>query len=320
MFRCVFALVAALSCAPVVLADDPKASECPACAKCCSECSPALSYKVISLADLGDAEVGHWILQAIPQVIAAGTWGHETTACTSVLPGSPRALVKDHHSLNYYPPARLLVVAHTPAVQAEVEAFVNNIRKSMPASNKKMSPPSVGVVQAHHVIAAPTQVEKPAAAADTKKPANRHRFQISLEGLEGKASESEAMSFSVKSFSVVYEGDGIIDNNIVELIKAQGVSDLSIALPGSAPQAPVLPGIPLGCPLPFNLPPGVMMGPQGMPMAQPVTNSGLRPAGAFTPNLDTCPTGQCPVASSNSLPPKPQRNTAPSTPAPATKK
>src|SRR6516164_5898923 len=63
------------------------------------------TYTIYSLAELGeDADLGKWIAETIPDVIEPGTW-------------------KGQGVLRYYAPKNILVVYHTPAVQAKVDGF-----------------------------------------------------------------------------------------------------------------------------------------------------------------------------------------------------
>jgi hypothetical protein len=146
--------------------------------------------KVYSLKDMAqDPSFGDWVAQTIPQVIQPGTWNQ-----------SPQANQK--RVLSYYAPGKVLVVYHTPTVQTEVEAFLKNVRQAMPATGTQVSTPAPGVLQAQ--FATPNMV--PAAMnqtptsypipATTERP--KHLFH----------------------FIIRYEGEGIIDSNVVEFTKA----------------------------------------------------------------------------------------------------
>jgi hypothetical protein len=66
--------------------------------------------KVYSLADFtGDPTLGKWIADTIPEVIQPGSW---------------------KITIRYNPNAVVMVVSHTPAVHAQVEEFLKNLRKA----------------------------------------------------------------------------------------------------------------------------------------------------------------------------------------------
>ena len=72
------------------------------------------SHKIYPLDEMGvDPDFGEWIAQTIPEVIATGTW-------------------KGPGVIRYYAPKNILVVCHTPTVQAKVEEFLKDVRKSLP--------------------------------------------------------------------------------------------------------------------------------------------------------------------------------------------
>jgi len=75
-------------------------------------------YKIYSLDEMGDDPgFGAWIASTIPEVIASGTW-------------------KGPGVIRYYAPKNILVVCHTAAVQAKVDAFLKDVKKSQPSENK----------------------------------------------------------------------------------------------------------------------------------------------------------------------------------------
>jgi hypothetical protein len=85
------------------------------------------TYKIHSLAHLGDdPQLGAWIAKTIREVVAPGTWD----ACCCEDP---------QHVLSYYAPGKILVVSHTPAVQAQVEVFLNDMQKAL-AAQKPAAP------------------------------------------------------------------------------------------------------------------------------------------------------------------------------------
>ncbi len=241
-------LALALTCAAAA-AEGPQFSECPACKACTPEKAAASPQcKVISLADLGDNTLAEWVAVTIPRVVRRETWN------------GPFAAVE------YYPPARLLVVTHTPDVHAEIEAFIKNVRQSRPATG---TPAPTGVVRAHHETPAPLPV-----AAESKKAATKphHLFEIMVDGLVVRPESAEGIQ--LKNFTLRYQGDGLIDANIVELFKGSGMSSLAgIGVQSwNADQGQTLPSalMPAGCGMPPPLP-------ASAPTVLPVTGFGPLP-------------------------------------------
>jgi hypothetical protein len=153
-------------------------------------------YKLDELGD--DLDLGKWIAETIPEVIEPGTW-------------------KGQGVLRYHGPKKILVVYHTPAVQAKVDGFLKNVKKSMPATKAK--PLSAhkpfahdrGIVPAQYRASAPLTTSTPIAEPNSSYPVAtpvrqpKHLFH----------------------FIIRYEGDGIIDDNVVKFMKAQYQSDKS---------------------------------------------------------------------------------------------
>jgi hypothetical protein len=157
-----------------------------------------VSCKVYSLSDFGnDPNIGKWIAETIPEVIQPGTWAHEGAQAK--------------HVLRYYGPGKVLVVYHTPGVHAQVAAFLSSLKKAIPAERHGGQTaaipgrtvgtliPAGAVVPAKHTE--PQLVTPAAPAAGYPVPAAKqpkHLFH----------------------FIIRYEGDGIIDTNVADLLKA----------------------------------------------------------------------------------------------------
>jgi hypothetical protein len=198
---------------------------------------------VYSLSSMG-AEAGYvkWIAESIPEVVEPATW--------SQAGGVGR--------IRYFAPSQVLVVHHTAAVHAKVDSFLKDLRKATPPA-KLALPATYGevltemprVVQAQYTE---PPVSRPAAAAGAtylvppplSQP--KHLFHLivryegdgtndgSVSGLlkdltassvakdDGgdKANPAPAKSTSLKEMLHVivrYEGDGIVDANVVALLK-----------------------------------------------------------------------------------------------------
>lgn len=156
------------------------------------------AYVIYSLADMGgDPDLGSWVASTIPEVIDPVTW-------------------KGAASLRYYPPKNILVVYHTPAVQAKVAGFLKDLKKSMPRG--KTAPRTAGRVAAQGVV--PAGYMTPA-----------------LLRTSGPAPESNP-SYLVPApvrppkhlfhFIIRYEGEGIIDENVVKLWRIQCAQDKKV--------------------------------------------------------------------------------------------
>jgi hypothetical protein len=153
---------------------------------------------IYSLADLGeDPNLGQWIAETVPQVIEPGTWkvGGPSGKCPV---------------LSYYPPKKILVVYHTPAVQARVAAFLKEVKKTLAKGKAslvpagKRGPRNRAVVPVQYLAPEVAQTAPPAAApnyACPPAPARppKHLFH----------------------FIIRYEGAGIIDSNVLKYMKLQ---------------------------------------------------------------------------------------------------
>jgi hypothetical protein len=186
------------------------------------------SHKIYALDEMGvDPGFGEWIAQTISEVIATGTW-------------------KGPGVIRYYAPKNILVVCHTPAVQAKVEEFLKDMRKSLPeaktanAASRKIAPPDREVVPAAYRAPASLKASRPTVEPSLSYPipaqakAPKHLFH----------------------FIVRYEGEGIIDDSVVKVMKSyfQAEKKASAAATpvtayGAAPAAPVA-----GSPAPVCLP------------------------------------------------------------------
>lgn len=178
-------------------------------------------YKIYSLDEMGDDPgFGEWIAQTIPEVIASGTW-------------------KGPGVIRYYAPKNILVVCHTAAVQTKVDAFLKDVKKSVPSEKKasatmrKGSAPDRGVVPATYRAPALLKTSGPEPSLSYPVPAQskppKHLFH----------------------FIIRYEGEGIIDDSVVKAMKAyyQGekkASEAAAVAPAYIPPGPAFPVIATG--------------------------------------------------------------------------
>ena len=180
-------------------------------------------HRVHSLADFGDdPHIGLWLAKTIGEVIAPGTWDVEVGG--------------EKHVLRYYAPGKILVVAHTAAVQAEVEAFLRSVKQSLPTA-RPMAPP---ILRTQNLVPGPP-TELPAIEV-VGKPA-KHVFHLSIDGYESKTSDSgEGSEMKFRNFTLRYEGDGLFD--LTELAKNVNVKTASETPPPiPMPELPPAPKI-----------------------------------------------------------------------------
>jgi hypothetical protein len=105
--------------------------------------------------------------------------------------------------LHYYAPGRVLVVRHRSDVQAEVRRFLDGLKAAAP---ERSCPPHPMVVQAGY---APAPASVPAVSGTTPVP---------------KAAGPRQQPPHRFHFSILYEGDGLIDSNVVEFAKAMAAA------------------------------------------------------------------------------------------------
>jgi hypothetical protein len=220
---------------------------------------------IYSLSDLGDdPQIGQWLLEGICGTIEPGTWNTNGQYC-----------------LSYCAPKKLLLVKHRPAVQAEVKAFLNKVRQAANGKEAAKGEPEPTVRQA--ILFAPN----PAPAYGPARPS-----QPGPLGYPVPAPTHQPKHLF--HFIIRYEGEGVIDNNVAEMLKKMNVKVDTANNAGPAPVcAPAVPGPlpapPLSGPVPvqylqqppqFMPPPGVQYlqhPPQYMP---PTPRAATRPAKA----------------------------------------
>ena len=154
--------------------------------------SVARSYKVYSLDELeSDPGFGEWIAQTIPEVIATGTW-------------------KGPGVIRYYAPKNILVVCHTAAVQAKVDGFLKDVKKTLAdakstnAMTSKRSAPGPEVVQTAYPVPNLLKVSSPT-------PEPKLSYPVPAQAKTPK---------HLFHFIIRYEGDGIIDDSVVRVMKS----------------------------------------------------------------------------------------------------
>jgi hypothetical protein len=208
-----------------------------------------LTCAIYRLADLGeDPSLGQWIADTIPGVIEPGTWSENG----GLLPGKVTRL-------SYHPPTKTLVIYHTPAVQAKVAVFLQELKQALPPEQARATgkaskplPRDAAVVPAGYTTPNALKTADPATLAKSPylvpPPAQqpKHLFHLIiryegdglvdanvtglLEQLSGQKWGKEESKTDAKpastaplsqlfNFIIRYEGEGLVDANIVELAK-----------------------------------------------------------------------------------------------------
>lgn len=165
--------------------------------------------KVYALAELatraGDPAIGDWLVKTLPQVIEQGSWATDGGTGT----------------LNYYAQGKILIVSHDAGVQDKVRAFLDNLKSELPRQPKntdKSSSIRPAIVPAR--LSAPDQdptlpAPDPAFVPQIMNEPARHYGHLLLEGVSFMENE-----FKLKKFSIMYRGEGLIDDTLAKLIKS----------------------------------------------------------------------------------------------------
>lgn len=166
--------------------------------------------KVYSLADMGDdPNLCKWIADTIPDVIQPGSW---------VYSGGAFGGGEAKRTLSYFAPAKILVINHTPAVHAQVDEFLLTLKKSV-VQEKAAAKRDAQIVPAQFSVPDQTRSFMPMQAPAPQAPKHLLHFILGL--------------------GVRYEGEGIIDANVVKFAKA--LSSGASSSPGIALTPPARP-------------------------------------------------------------------------------
>lgn len=177
------------------------------------------SSVIYSLSDMGyDLDLGKWTAAMVTEMVEPSSWkGQGGTGL-----------------IRYYAPKNTLLVKQSKSVQSKVRDFLESVKASMPKewatrfASKKT--PHAGVVPADYREPALLHTSSPASEPSYPVPAAvkppKHLFH----------------------FIIRYEGDGIIDDNVVKFMKAQlqgAKSPISVA-PTTGAYIPCAPPVPAG--------------------------------------------------------------------------
>jgi hypothetical protein len=158
-----------------------------------------LNCTVYTLQEFGtDPAFGKWIADTIPQVVEPNSWAREAHQA-GCAPGTG--------TISYHAAGKILVVNHTPAVQAKVDTFLKNVKKAMPtgkAAHAARTAVASGITPASYQAPAVIPQEVPPPPPQGSYPVApplhqpKHLFH----------------------FIIRYEGEGLIDSNVVKFTKA----------------------------------------------------------------------------------------------------
>lgn len=230
--------------------------------------------KVYSLSHVKDAKLGPWLAETAPEIIQPESW-------------------KRHGGvIRFNASSQLLVVHHVPAVQAQIETLVRGVAT---AAARGDSGGAGGIAQAQFSEPAPLPPAQPLPGKNTypipaplSQPKHLFHFVIRYEGdgvisvplaappivpqalaqavAPAKAEEGDKTEIlperSNQLFNVIlrYEGDGIVDENIVALVKLFQALELPGgcgSLPAALPPASSRESCPLLSPLSIETAPSV---------------------------------------------------------------
>lgn len=154
------------------------------------------SCEIYSLTKLGhDADLGRWIAQTIPEMIESKSW--QQSGGSGVL--------------RYYAPKNILIVNNSADVLKKVNGFLKNLKTSLPktkhasvATSKKSTHSNVvpADYRAPALMGTSSPLPEPSGyPVPTPVKAPKHLFH----------------------FLIRYEGEGIIDDNVVKFMKVQNL-------------------------------------------------------------------------------------------------
>ncbi len=149
------------------------------------------SCVIYALSDHGfDADLGKWIAETLKEMVEPRSW---QGSC----------------SLRYYAPKNILVINNSSAVHAKIDNFLKEVKTKMPkektahTKTTKNPPRDLVVPAAYRQVNLPPEPSAYPVPAPVKTP--KHLFH----------------------FLIRYEGEGIIDDNVVKYMKVQNQAEKS---------------------------------------------------------------------------------------------
>ncbi len=190
-----------------------------------------LTCAVYSLGELEDPDLAKWVADTLPTVIQPGSWNRGDTRETLT------------PTLNYYAPAKILVVHHTPAVQSQVDAFLKNLKKALPRGQASLVPGPQSNIKS--TLATGLVVPAKFSPSNTTPAASATAKPYLIAEPQDNLRPKHLFHFIIR-----YEGDGIIDANVARMMKAvygQTV-EAAKAAESESPASPVAPATPANSP------------------------------------------------------------------------
>jgi len=221
---------------PSLFPATPKAATAP---KATESAKAGATCVIYPLAELGrDPGLAKWVAETIPDMIAPSSW--------SQVGGTGR--------ITHNATSQVLVVYQSAAVHAQVETFLNDLRKAGPGGAAKPAVPVGKVVSAHYTDAGLIKPADPVTKGQgypvpppLQQPKHLFHLVIRYEGdgivdanvasmvkdivaaaREDGAGDKKAVPDAAKPtsqmnhlfhFVVRYEGEGIIDSNVAAMLK-----------------------------------------------------------------------------------------------------
>ena len=165
--------------------------------------SPDCSCVIYALNDRGfDADFGKWVAETIKEMVEPQSW---QGSC----------------SLRYYAPKNILVVNNSSTVHTKIDCFLKEMKTKMPkektghAKSTKEQPRDLVVPAAYRQVNLPPEPSAYPVPAPVKTP--KHLFH----------------------FLIRYEGEGIIDDNVVKYLKVQNQGEKQAGTKSAS--VPILP-------------------------------------------------------------------------------
>jgi hypothetical protein len=181
---------------------------------------------IYALSDMGyDSDLGQWIAQTIKEMIEPSSWQQQGGAGV----------------LRYYAPKNILIIKQPAAIQAKVDGFLKDLKKSMPKGSEGRSAAGKKTLS-YSIVPAAYQPPEPLRPSSTMPEPSSYPVPTPVKPPK-----------HLFHFLIRYEGDGIIDDNVVKFMKAyyqaeqgagaagKGSNAGNVSPPASTPSVSVAP-------------------------------------------------------------------------------
>jgi hypothetical protein len=199
--------------------------------------------KVYSLAGFGsDAQLGPWIAETATEIIQPATW----------------KINGGGGVIRYSASSRILAVSNSPAVHNEFETFLQNVKRALPGAKDS------GVTQAQLTV--PNLQPVPTTSSKNQSP----NYAVPAPLQQPK---------HLFHFIIRYEGEGVVDENVVEFLKNSTRSSSPATPSLTIPEGTIIPPV-VPAPAPESLPP-----PLGSSAAKQNRNDAVGADSALQPSI-----------------------------------